>query len=141
MQKYHSIAARGEKVEEVLETFEQSDGTMLGAEGFPANLSGESNDLDRKPDDTETSLGLPNSIGDAAATNVYSGTAPDSNGQLADAGAPQAAIPPSTAAAPAAFAAMQDDSMKNLMMSWYYAGYYTGLHEGQQKAHAMRDAP
>lgn len=24
--------------------------------------------------------------------------------------------------------------MKNLMMSWYYAGYYTGFHEGQQKA-------
>lgn len=28
----------------------------------------------------------------------------------------------------------QDDSLKNLMMAWYFAGYYTGLHEGQQKA-------
>jgi len=28
-----------------------------------------------------------------------------------------------------------DEALKNLMMSWYYAGYYTGLHEGQQKAH------
>ena len=23
--------------------------------------------------------------------------------------------------------------MKNLMMSWYYAGYYTGLYTGQQQ--------
>ena len=30
--------------------------------------------------------------------------------------------------------AVKDDSLKNLMMSWYYAGYYTGLHEGQQMA-------
>ncbi|KAI5299319.1 hypothetical protein KEM55_002315 [Ascosphaera atra] len=27
-----------------------------------------------------------------------------------------------------------DEGMKNLMMSWYYAGYYTGLYEGQQRA-------
>jgi molybdopterin-biosynthesis enzyme MoeA-like protein len=36
---------------------------------------------------------------------------------------------------------VQDEGMKNLMMSWYYAGYYTGLLEGQQKAFAsMREA-
>jgi hypothetical protein len=27
---------------------------------------------------------------------------------------------------------VQDENMKNLMMSWYYAGYYTGLVAGQQ---------
>lgn len=27
------------------------------------------------------------------------------------------------------------------MMSWYYAGYYTGLYEGQQKAYvAMQES-
>jgi len=31
---------------------------------------------------------------------------------------------------------VQDEGLKNLMMSWYYAGYYTGLFEGQQKAYA-----
>ncbi|KAF2864027.1 hypothetical protein K470DRAFT_267523 [Piedraia hortae CBS 480.64] len=31
---------------------------------------------------------------------------------------------------------VSDDDMKNVMMSWYYAGYYTGLMEGQQKAYA-----
>ena len=27
----------------------------------------------------------------------------------------------------------KDEALKNLMMSWYYAGYYTGLYEGQQQ--------
>jgi hypothetical protein len=30
--------------------------------------------------------------------------------------------------------AVQDDNLRNAMMAWYYAGYYTGLYEGQQKA-------
>lgn len=30
--------------------------------------------------------------------------------------------------------AVQDEGLKNLMMSWYFAGYYTGLYEGQQQA-------
>lgn len=29
---------------------------------------------------------------------------------------------------------VQDESLKNLMMAWYYAGYYTGLHEGQKQS-------
>jgi hypothetical protein len=29
---------------------------------------------------------------------------------------------------------VQDENLKRLMMSWYFAGYYTGLYEGQQQA-------
>ncbi|KAI9785706.1 MAG: hypothetical protein M1839_008723 [Geoglossum umbratile] len=29
---------------------------------------------------------------------------------------------------------VQDDALKNLMMSWYWAGYYTGLNEGLNQA-------
>ncbi|EGZ70636.1 hypothetical protein NEUTE2DRAFT_67043 [Neurospora tetrasperma FGSC 2509] len=29
---------------------------------------------------------------------------------------------------------VQDEELKKLLMSWYYAGYYTGLYEGKQKA-------
>ena len=28
---------------------------------------------------------------------------------------------------------VKDEALKSLMMSWYYAGYYTGLYDGQQK--------
>ena len=31
-----------------------------------------------------------------------------------------------------------DEALKGLMMSWYYAGYYTGLHDGLQRS--KRDA-
>lgn len=31
-------------------------------------------------------------------------------------------------------AAVRDENLKKLLMSWYYAGYYTGLHEGQSQA-------
>lgn len=42
---------------------------------------------------------------------------------------------PNTSGMPAAIMdAVKDDGLKNLMMSWYYAGYYTGLYEGEQKA-------
>jgi len=27
----------------------------------------------------------------------------------------------------------ENEVLRNLMMSWYYAGYYTGLYEGQQQ--------
>ncbi|KAI9869742.1 MAG: hypothetical protein M1830_005141 [Pleopsidium flavum] len=33
----------------------------------------------------------------------------------------------------AAIGGVQDEALKNLMMSWYYAGYYTGLYEGKQE--------
>jgi hypothetical protein len=29
---------------------------------------------------------------------------------------------------------VKDENVRNLMMSWYWAGYYTGLHEGQQSS-------
>lgn len=31
---------------------------------------------------------------------------------------------------------VQGEDLKNLMMSWYYAGYYTGLYEGKQQGYA-----
>lgn len=32
---------------------------------------------------------------------------------------------------------VQNEELKNLMMSWYYSGYYTGLYEGKQQGYAM----
>ncbi|KAL9629691.1 MAG: hypothetical protein Q9204_005132 [Flavoplaca sp. TL-2023a] len=34
-------------------------------------------------------------------------------------------------------AIVQDQGLKNLMMSWYYAGYYTGLYEGRKQPDAV----
>jgi hypothetical protein len=36
--------------------------------------------------------------------------------------------------------AVHDEGLKNLLMSWYYAGYYTGLYEGQRKGNGDKRA-
>jgi len=35
---------------------------------------------------------------------------------------------------------VHDEGLKNLLMSWYYAGYYTGLFEGRQEAKTSTSA-
>lgn len=34
----------------------------------------------------------------------------------------------------------KNDALKNLMMSWYYAGYYTGFYDGQKSTTATAAA-
>ena len=34
---------------------------------------------------------------------------------------------------------VNNDAIKNLMLSWYWAGYYTGLHEGQQQVNPAQN--
>lgn len=47
---------------------------------------------------------------------------------------------PTTASAPVApppqalLGSIRDEGLRRLLMSWYYAGYYTGLFEGQQQS-------
>ncbi|KAL8797342.1 MAG: hypothetical protein Q9195_000496 [Heterodermia aff. obscurata] len=77
---YHSIHARGERIEDVLRSAEAAD-----------------LESSNKKD------------GISAARDLTDGTKTD---DLED---------------------VQDEALKNLMMSWYYAGYYTGLYESQQK--------
>ncbi|KAK2591005.1 hypothetical protein QQS21_011318 [Conoideocrella luteorostrata] len=48
----------------------------------------------------------------------------------------------STPAAPppqALLGSIRDEGLKKLLMSWYYAGYYTGLFEGQQQTQQTQD--
>ncbi|KAF2479833.1 hypothetical protein BDY17DRAFT_326842 [Neohortaea acidophila] len=55
----------------------------------------------------------------------------------AQANAQTTTIPvPPAAMMPQSLIGGQDEDLKKLMMSWYYAGYYTGLHEGKQQGYA-----
>ncbi|RPB28616.1 hypothetical protein L211DRAFT_399523 [Terfezia boudieri ATCC MYA-4762] len=40
---------------------------------------------------------------------------------------------PSPPPFPPSILAGENETLRNLMISWYFAGYYTGLYEGQQK--------
>ncbi|KAF8418586.1 hypothetical protein EV426DRAFT_316734 [Tirmania nivea] len=41
--------------------------------------------------------------------------------------------PPSPPPFPPSILAGENEAIRNLMISWYFAGYYTGLYEGQQR--------
>ncbi|KAL8823982.1 MAG: hypothetical protein Q9191_005390 [Dirinaria sp. TL-2023a] len=142
---YHSVYARGERVEDVLREAE--------ARNKCASIAGSSVD--------STNSAMPAQMDEARQSDLEEGEVEDGNivnGKCAEpviesaeqtplpnGSVPQKpSLPPivdSTAQLPSV-ASMpnpilnntKDEYLKNLMMSWYYAGYYTGLYEGQQQA-------
>ncbi|RAR01845.1 survival motor neuron-like protein [Stemphylium lycopersici] len=141
--KYHSIHQSGRRLEDVLTEDELKE------------LRDDYGDLMQKAETTSTATGA-NGVAeqdDSAMSNVEtSGAAqPDQTKQEPERSEPQEHVlaqSPTAGAAPAPSAAesladgmpqailgtVKDENMKNMMMSWYYAGYYTGLHAGQQQA-------
>ncbi|KAJ5653440.1 hypothetical protein N7490_000443 [Penicillium lividum] len=124
-QLYHSIHAKGENVEDVLREAEE---TRLSEEGRSKKDADEVDVQDvamEEPEDTNVS---------APAPSVIKPTLEDVSQQTAQ-GSPGGGlnVPAGTMPMPEPLLAqVQDESLKRLMMAWYYAGYYTGLHEGQQ---------
>ncbi|KAK6428211.1 hypothetical protein LTR95_015649 [Oleoguttula sp. CCFEE 5521] len=122
--KYHSLAAKGEQV---------PIGELAEPPEAPETYSAK---LNRKK---QEKLALAN--GDAALIPSSTTTAnvrPQSKLSV------KAEVTEVTATAPSAsigaatvpqhlMNSVQDEGLKNLMMSWYYAGYYTGLYEGKQQ--------
>ncbi|KAJ8118648.1 hypothetical protein OPT61_g399 [Boeremia exigua] len=139
-QKYHSIAKSGKRLEDVLTEKElkelrEDHGDLIGeAAATPEAVA----EADGKSDqmDTEDSMQETEDLGgaDQAETQPQETTTSENPNQ------PQAANAGTTAPRDTIWDAMpqallgtvQDENLKNIMMSWYYAGYYTGLHAGQQ---------
>ncbi|KAI7286072.1 hypothetical protein KC345_g1347 [Hortaea werneckii] len=114
--KYHSLAAKGEKVDLVLDQ----------TEGKTHNANTEAHENAAA---ASTAVFEGNPVGDQAASGVEASQPHQTQTQTSTAVGgsmmPQALMN-----------SVQDEGLKNMMMSWYYAGYYTGLYEGQQKAYA-----
>ncbi|KAH0613149.1 uncharacterized protein H6S33_009529 [Morchella sextelata] len=51
----------------------------------------------------------------------------------------QSAPPPFPMKSPGDMKGQDNEALRNLMMSWYFAGYYTGLYEGQQQAQQQQN--
>ncbi|KAK1596057.1 uncharacterized protein LY79DRAFT_667551 [Colletotrichum navitas] len=113
--KYHSIHAKGGKLE---------DGDLQG-ETEPQTI------------DTQTEAAdQPEIVDDDEGGNKTKGAACSSTDvQTNPSGVATAeAIPgPATTGPQSLLGTVQDEGLKRLLMSWYYAGYYTGLYEGQQQ--------
>ncbi|KAK5138293.1 hypothetical protein LTR08_003354 [Meristemomyces frigidus] len=117
--KYHSLAAKGEKVNVTLDRVEEDITDVVASQAVDE-------EKEEKPKHDHDQPAMTN--GHA----IYSkperpATSPTEAHQVPNAPTmlPQALLN-----------TVQDEGMRNLMMSWYYAGYYTGLYEGQQKAYA-----
>ncbi|KAJ6030124.1 hypothetical protein N7499_012542, partial [Penicillium canescens] len=116
-QLYHSIHAKGENVEDVLREAEES-GLIVEGEIIEAEVEVDAAENDAITGNEDTSMNIDEP---AQASQPVNGPGPEV----------------STTAPPMphpAMANVQDEALKNLMMSWYYAGYYTGVYEGQQQA-------
>ena len=143
MQTYHSLAAKGEKIDIKAAVAEQ--------EALAAVINGDAplGDADRseytsQPTETATTSGADNSSNrDAAATKPLRTTAPIARPETTGVAAlPQTLVNTGNESVihrpliVLTCFSVQDQNIQNLMMSWYYAGYYTGLYEGQQNAYA-----
>ncbi|KAJ6085892.1 Survival motor neuron [Penicillium sp. IBT 16267x] len=136
-QLYHSIHAKGENVEDVLREAEE---TGLTEEGHVIDDAEETDvqdvAMECEPEDTNVSAPdatplVPKPVSEEASQQ----SAPE--GAIPAAGGPK--LPAAAMPMPeAVLAQVQDESLKRLMMAWYYAGYYTGLHEGQQQANQTK---
>ncbi|KAJ4334498.1 hypothetical protein N0V87_006826 [Didymella glomerata] len=138
-EKYHSIAKSGKRLEDVLTKEElrelQADygGLIADAEdeGEIIEANGNSDQMDtedsvQETEDVELDI--------RAELQPQETAASEAQNQSQSANAGSAAPPDSTFAAmpQALLGTVQDQGLKNIIMSWYYAGYYTGLHAGQQ---------
>ncbi|KAI4223542.1 MAG: hypothetical protein LQ349_007411 [Xanthoria aureola] len=154
-QLYHSIHARGERVEDVLREAE-------GPEDLPKDEKADMDNMTSEhlsgtphvhhPEDEEVEDG---EIEDNPLIDV--GTVHETmrvkNQDELPAAEESCPPPPTVENAPQSIpeaagvpgvlmngeallihAAVEDDGLKNLMMSWYYAGYYTGLYEGRKQS-------
>ncbi|KAK3113083.1 hypothetical protein LTR53_009982 [Teratosphaeriaceae sp. CCFEE 6253] len=117
LQKYHSLAAKGEKVKVVRDEAEN--------EGIETSQDAV---LDNAAAKQLPSVPVTATNGKAGAQDTAEPEIPRAQLNLPQAGMgvgmPQMLMN-----------SVQDEGLKNIMMSWYYAGYYTGLYEGQQKAY------
>ncbi|KAL1849032.1 hypothetical protein Plec18167_006811 [Paecilomyces lecythidis] len=128
---YHSIHAKGENIEDVLR---QAD----AAESAEHEDLDYGEDVQMAPAQVDHAMAVDDEaekpaedVKETPRVDVASSNAQPSQGREDQGMNP---IPSGPNAMPEILLQGQDESLKNLIMAWYYAGYYTGLHEGQRRA-------
>ncbi|KAI1373737.1 hypothetical protein F4677DRAFT_428093 [Hypoxylon crocopeplum] len=109
-QKYHSIHRNGGNVEDLL----TSNETTSDAKDETEEARGPSGPEDIKTDSEMRGESANGGQENGTSTSQHShplGGGPGPEGLLGS---------------------VRDEGLKRLLMSWYYAGYYTGFYEGQQ---------
>ncbi|MCJ1324469.1 hypothetical protein MMC10_001131 [Thelotrema lepadinum] len=124
--RYHSIHARGERISDVLKAAQDSNKQDIGEDNTPAEkLKGQGLDSEGGGINLTWTKDIPkNDVSDNGQTTTsLAAPLPGANSTAAQ-----------TFPNPTITHSSQDQSLKDVMMSWYWAGYYTGLYEGQRQA-------
>lgn len=137
---YHSIHARGERVEDAIKDAEaQEQKTHLDENDLLSAAAGmqssvisskelEDGELEEEPGSAHPHLNGDSTVDFHGASRIESEQKePSANSSPAVNRGEKRGMPL------AVINDVKDEALKNLMMSWYYAGYYTGLYEGQQQ--------
>ncbi|KAL4957892.1 hypothetical protein BDW69DRAFT_180135 [Aspergillus filifer] len=126
---YHSIAAKGENAEDVLREAEAAAQADAGPSLSWTQVEKDDDMADAMLEPQSETVEAP-----AQAAGTHVSQVATESAQLK----PEAAAAAGSAQAPAmpypAFPPGSDEGLKNLMMAWYYAGYYTARYEEQQRA-------
>ncbi|TGO69709.1 hypothetical protein BELL_0760g00040 [Botrytis elliptica] len=141
---YRFIHARGEKVEDVLNAFEnQSNGLQVCLLPTVATLLTFCREGEMNEDNGEGVEGVEepmeeNVVMQSEFEQIDDNTQTANEPKVGDKSAPKATKFGSSSSKapmlpPQLIGQVHDENLKNLLMSWYYAGYYTGLYEGQQQ--------
>jgi len=134
--KYHSIHATGGSVEEILAAEKSKEKEAANAK-IKIEQDASNNDGDEAMEEGEAAEEV---TAAAAAPNGAQQRPPISQSQAPESAPKDVNSGPSVSAGGAfpqpqmLLGSIQDEELKRLLMSWYYAGYYTGLMEGRQKA-------
>ncbi|KAF1921679.1 hypothetical protein BDU57DRAFT_553762 [Ampelomyces quisqualis] len=136
-EKYHSIHKSGKRLEDALSADElkklrEDYGEYLEETETPS-VAAETNGHADRPE-TEMIYADVNGVEAVTARQQDPNSSKQQEVQPANTKSParQEAAPACTMSE-ALLGTVQDENLKNMMMSWYYAGYYTGLHAGQQQ--------
>lgn len=132
--QYHSIHSRGERVEDVLKDAENQ------SNGIGKQADYEEGEIDQHEHYPHAKMRLPEETVDNAASVPDVGSKVENPEHLVSNRPPRSTLSNDSALPQHLIGQIHDESLKNLLMSWYYAGYYTGLYEGQRQGAASKDA-
>ncbi|CEA17196.1 putative Survival motor neuron-like protein [Blumeria hordei DH14] len=128
--KYHSLRARGENVEDILNSAEDStvdppreSNSAIKNDDFTPEISGTQATGHHLPVEQHNTHKQQYSTDTQANTNIDLTPHPKASNKITH--GPE--LPRMLVGQ------VHDERLKNLLMSWYYAGYYTGLYEGQHE--------
>ncbi|MCJ1377641.1 hypothetical protein MMC17_000737 [Xylographa soralifera] len=137
---YHSIHARGERVEDVLLAAQGEDQLMTTDQPLlvdevtaqPNYRPGDESLEDGELEGTEAAMS--NDPQPDIEHQEKPSTKPRAPIGLPETNIPELTQNSSSIPQGVIAASTQEEAQKNLMMSWYWAGYYTGFYEGQKAA-------